>query len=165
MWWSCSALETSHVCRMDERYFGGELEAQVDQRHEVWRRLWPRLPEPREACAVTARLRLISKGLDWSTELMDSNFCKLNLSIIAGQKYGFGNMSLLSFYWRFEHCDHFCTLAARGLTEGDGALADTWTTLWRGKWPRLLPKGLMSLSWCLNSFLLLPLLYLSQQIV
>lgn len=28
------------------------------------------------------------KGLDWSTGLMDSDFCKLNLSINAGQKYG-----------------------------------------------------------------------------
>lgn len=73
---------------MDERYSGGELEAQVDQRREVWKRLWPHLPEPRESHAVTARSRLISKGLDWSAELMDSNFCKLNLSIGAGQKYG-----------------------------------------------------------------------------
>lgn len=30
MWWSHSALETSHVRRMDECCSGGELEAQVD---------------------------------------------------------------------------------------------------------------------------------------
>lgn len=57
-------------------------------RCEVWKRLWPRLPEPQDTRVVTARLRLISKGLDWSTELVDSNFCKLNLSIGTGQKYG-----------------------------------------------------------------------------
>lgn len=80
--WSHRALETSHVCGMGERYSGGELEAHVDHRREVWMRLWPCLPEPWE----TARLHLVSKGLDWSTELRDSDFCKLNLSIGAGQK-------------------------------------------------------------------------------
>lgn len=73
---------------MDECYCGGELEAQVDQHPEVWKWLWLHLPEPWETRVVTARLRLISKGLDWSTEVVDSDFCKLNLSISFVQKYG-----------------------------------------------------------------------------
>lgn len=55
-------------------------------RDEVWKWPWPCLSKPWETCTVTAQFDF--RGFDQNTEFMDSNFCKPDLSISAGQKYG-----------------------------------------------------------------------------
>lgn len=89
---------------------------------------------------VTAQFCLISKDLTGAQSFMDSNFCKLNLSISTGQKYG--------RIWQRHGCPFAdvlsaatmvaalyprCTLATSALTDGDGALSDTPNMLQRGR--------------------------------